>query len=156
VVWISKIKDNARVRTSSTTITSEDVFEVDGSVEAQATVWEDVNPMALVVTRGVENRDLRNELASGETRRLALGIYIASLNKVTSNKQVLLVRGNLDVVRSNDWLILVGVIKTNGVVKVRDVHSGDVVAECEGEVGEFAVVRDIGVDGNGVLCLFTK
>lgn len=58
--------------------------------------------------------------------------------------------------RSDNWLILIGVIETDGVVEVRDVNSGDVVAEGEGEVSEFTVVGDIGVDSNRVLCFFTK
>lgn len=36
----------------------EDALEVDGAVEAQATVLEDINPVALVVARSVDNRDL--------------------------------------------------------------------------------------------------
>lgn len=59
MVRVSKIKDNTGMRTSSTTATSEDVIKINGAVEAQATVGEYVNPMALVITRSVEDRDLR-------------------------------------------------------------------------------------------------
>jgi hypothetical protein len=82
--------------------------------------------------------------------------HITSLNKVTSNKLILLVRRDFNVVRSNDGLILVGVVEADGVIEVRNVYGGDVVAEGEGEVGKLAVVGDIGVDGDGVLCLFTE
>lgn len=77
--------------------------------------------------------------------------YISSLNKIASNEEVLLIRRDLDVVRSNDGLLLIGIIKTLDVVEVRDVESCDVVAERDGEVGEFSVVGDVGVDGEGVL-----
>ena len=68
VVRVSKIENNARMRTSSTTIMRKDVFEVDSAVEAQAAVGEDVNPMAFIVTWCVEDRDLRNKLASAKSR----------------------------------------------------------------------------------------
>jgi hypothetical protein len=77
--------------------------------------------------------------------------YISSLNKVSSDEEVLLIRRDLDVVRSNDGLLLIGIIKTLDVIKVRDVKSGDVVTERDGEVGEFSVVGNVGVDGEGVL-----
>lgn len=57
---------------------------------------------------------------------------------------------------SNDWLLDLGVVKTDGVGEVRDIKSSDAVAERNGEVRELAVVGDLGVDGRRVLGLFSK
>jgi hypothetical protein len=59
-------------------------------------------------------------------------------------------------VGANDGLGLIGIIKTLHVVEVRDVESGDVVAQRDGEVGELSVVRDVGVDGQRVLGLVAE
>jgi hypothetical protein len=77
--------------------------------------------------------------------------YSSTLDEVASNEKVLLIRRNLDIVRSNDGLVLIGIIKTLDVIEVRDIESGDVVTERDGEVSEFSVVGDVGVDGEGVL-----
>lgn len=66
--------------------------------------------------------------------------YIASLDEVTGNEQVLLVRRDLDVVGADDGLLLVGVVEALRVIKIRDIDSGNVVAEGDGEVGKLAVV----------------
>lgn len=66
--------------------------------------------------------------------------YIASLDEVTGNEQVLLVRRDLDVVGADDGLLLVGVVEALRVIKIRDIDSGDVIAEGDGEVGKLAVV----------------
>lgn len=58
--------------------------------------------------------------------------------------------------RADDWLVFVGIIETDGIVQVGDIDCGNVVSEREGEVSEFAVVRDIGVDGDGILSLFAE
>ena len=46
------------MRASSTAILGEDGLKIDGAVEAQSTVGQDVNPVRLVVTRCIEDRDL--------------------------------------------------------------------------------------------------
>lgn len=48
---------------------------------------------------------------------------------------------------TNDGLGLIGVVEALGVAEVRDVESGDVVSEGDGEIGELSVVGDLGVDG---------
>lgn len=82
--------------------------------------------------------------------------YIASLYEVAGDQKVLLVGRDLDVVGSNNGLSLLGVIETLDVVQVGDVKSSDVVSESQGEVGELAIIRDIRVDGNGLLGLVSK
>ena len=67
--------------------------EVDAAVEAQATVLKDVNPLSLEVSRSVDNTDF------------------TSLNEVVRNEEVLLVGANLEVVRSDDALVLIGIVK---------------------------------------------
>jgi hypothetical protein len=78
------------------------------------------------------------------------------LHKVASNQKVLLVWGNLDVVRSNDGLNLVRVIQTLRGIEVGDVESSDVVSVGDGKVSPLAIIADIRVDGNGILCLVAE
>jgi hypothetical protein len=59
-------------------------------------------------------------------------------------------------VRPDDRLILIRVIKTDWVVQVRNIDSSDVVAKCESEVSELAVIRNIGVDGKCILRLVAE
>ena len=60
---IRQIKDDGRVRPSTTPRAAEDLLEVDSSVEAKRTVRQDVNPVTLIVARSVEDRDLTKILA---------------------------------------------------------------------------------------------
>lgn len=104
---------------STATALGEDVVEVNAAVEAERTVVKDIDPVALVVTRGVENAD------------------VPGFNEVASNEEILLIRGELDVVRTwtlvkihalmviiqigrltDDTLVLIGIIKTLGVLQV--------------------------------------
>ena len=123
------------MRSGTTTAVGEDLLKVDRSVEAERAVVKDVDPVALVITRSVEDRD------------------VSGLHEVAGDEQVLLVRRNLDIVGTNDGLLLIGVIETLDVVEVRDVESSDVVTKSDGEVGKLAVVRDVGVDGDRLLSL---
>lgn len=49
---------------SATASAGEDGLKVNSAVEAEGAVVEDVNPVDLVVTRGVEDRDLENKLVA--------------------------------------------------------------------------------------------
>lgn len=49
------------MRASTTTVAGEDAFEVDGPVEAEAAVVEDIDPVRLIVTGSVEDGDLERE-----------------------------------------------------------------------------------------------
>ena len=82
--------------------------------------------------------------------------YIASLHEVAGNQKILLVGRDLDVVWSNDGLSLLRVVEALDVVQVGDIQSSDVVSESQSEVSELAVIRDVRVDGNGLLCLVSK
>lgn len=82
--------------------------------------------------------------------------YIASLDEVSSNKQVLAIGGQLDVVRADDGLVLIRVVEALDVLQVGDVESGNVAADSDGEVGALAIRGDLGVDGGGVLGLVTE
>jgi hypothetical protein len=73
--------------------------------------------------------------------------YIASLNKVSSDQEVLAIRRQLDVVGTNDGLLLIRVIEALGVISVGDIENGNVAANSDGEVGASAVRRNLGVDG---------
>lgn len=77
--------------------------------------------------------------------------HITTLHEVSGDKQVLLIRADLDVVRSNDWLRLVGVIQSLDVVQVGDVECCNMVAQSDGEVCEFAVIGNVRVDSQRVL-----
>jgi hypothetical protein len=153
---IRQVIDDGRVRAGTTSGRSEDGLEVHGAVERQPTVGQDVNPVTLVVTGGVEDRDLHIQsqlLLHSPTLKSSPGTYIASLDEVARHEQVLLVRRDLDVVRADDGLLLIGVVEALDVVEVGDVQRGDVVAERQGEVGQLAVVGDVRVDGDAVLGL---
>lgn len=80
-----------------------------------------------------------------------LKTYIASLHKVAADEEVLLIRRNLDVVRSNDGLLLIRVVETLDVVEVRNIKRSDVVAQGNGKVSKFTVVRDVRVNGDRLL-----
>jgi hypothetical protein len=129
-----------------------DARELDSAVEAEAAVLEDVDPVRLVVGGGVDNGDL-SSVSYAKVYQGERDTHIAALDKVASDEQVLLVGRDLDVVRSDDGLVLLGVIKTLDVVEVRDVEGRDMVALCDCEVGELAVVADVRVDGDVVLGL---
>lgn len=58
--------------------------------------------------------------------------------------------------RPDDGLCLVRVIQALDVVEVRDIEGSDVVAQCQGKVGEFAIIRDVRVDCYGVLRLVAE
>lgn len=77
--------------------------------------------------------------------------YITSLDEVTGNEQVLLVRRDLDVVRSDNGLILLRVVEALDIVQVRNVQSSDVVSEGNCEIGELSIVGDVRVDGGRLL-----
>lgn len=131
LVGVSQIEDDSAVRPTATTLW-EFRQEVDAAVEAQAAIWVDVNPLCLEVSRGVDNAD------------------ITGLDEVVGNEEVLLIGGHLDVMGSDNALVLVRVVETLDVVEVGDVERGDVVAKREREVGELAVVSDVRVDGQVV------
>jgi hypothetical protein len=52
---VSQVKDDGRVRPGTTTVGGEDGFKVNRTVEAESTVGENVNPVALVITGCVDN-----------------------------------------------------------------------------------------------------
>ena len=106
-----------------------DLLKVNGAVEAQRTVVVNVDPVALVIGGSVDDG------------------YISTLHKVASDEQVLLIGRDLDVVGTDDRLLLIRVIKTLDVVEVGNVESSDMVAESDGEISDLAVIGDIGIDG---------
>jgi hypothetical protein len=59
VLRVSKIIDDTAVRTGTTT-RFEDALKVNGAVEVQGSIVKDINPVRLVVTRSVDDRDLFN------------------------------------------------------------------------------------------------
>jgi hypothetical protein len=65
-----------------------------------------------------------------EIRRRVDNADIASLYEIISHKEVLLIRADLDVMRSDDTLVRIRAIQSLDVVEVTDVEGSDVVAEC--------------------------
>ena len=59
---------------------------------------------------------------------------------------MLLIRRDLDVVRADDVLVLVGVIKALGVAEIRYVDGGDVVTGGQGEVRVVTSLIDVGAE----------
>ena len=66
------------------------------------------------------------------------------MDKVVSYDGVLLVRRDLDIVRTDCWLDGVWVVETLNACNIRDVEGCDMVVYCEGEVYEFSVLADVG------------
>lgn len=60
---------------------------------------------------------------------------------------MLLVRGELEVVRPDGGLHLVRVVEALDVGKVADVQRRDVVSESQCKIGEAPVLGDVGADG---------
>jgi hypothetical protein len=112
--------------------------EIDAPVEAQAAILVDVNPLRLEVRWRVHDSDL------------------SRLHEVIRDQQVLLVRADLDIMRSHDALVLIRVIEALDIVQVGNVERCDVVAERERKVCELTIVGDVGVDGEIVACAGTK
>lgn len=103
--------------------------EVDGAVKVQAAIIIDIDIQSPEIGRSVNETDF------------------ARLDKVVGDRNVFLIRGNLDIMGTNDTLVLVGVIQTLHVIEVADVKCSDMVARSQGEVGEPAVFSDIGAGG---------
>lgn len=77
----------------STTALGENILKINRSVEAQPAIRKDINPVTLVITRRVENRNLNGRLAPSQKQREKSRqgkekgkTHITSLNKVPSNK----------------------------------------------------------------------
>lgn len=97
---------------------SEDVLEINCPVKAQCTIGENVNPVTLVVARGVENGNLFGLLVSTLPSVFTMGTYVSCLDKVSSDQKVLLIGRDLDVVGSNDGLSLVGIVESLDILQV--------------------------------------
>ena len=134
---ISEIKDHNTMRLGSSTV-GKLPREVNRPIEAQSTIIKDINIQSLVIRWGVHNADL------------------SCLNEVISDNDMLLIWSDLDVMGSDSWLILIGVVETLDVIEVGDVESGDVVRGGEGEVEEFTVGGEIGVDCYCVACFWAE
>jgi hypothetical protein len=59
VLRISEIKDDSTMRSCTTTSLGKDLLKVNGTVEAKRSVIVDVNPVTLVISRSVDDRDLQ-------------------------------------------------------------------------------------------------
>lgn len=97
--------------------------EVDGAVEAERAVLVDVNVQCLEVCRSVDDTD------------------VAGLHEVVGDDDVLLVGSDLDVVRTNCGLILIGVVEALDVVQVGDVEGRNVVGGGESDCDCLLVPR---------------
>lgn len=117
----------------STTTVGELFAEVDGTVEGQATVLIEINVKSLEVSWGVDDTNL------------------SSLHEVIGDNHMLLVGGDLDVVRADGGLILIRVIKTLDIVQVADVQGSDVVGSSESQIDEAAILGDVGAVGRWAL-----
>lgn len=116
VVWmrrISKVKNDCRMWFRSSTVGIW-ACKINSAIEVERSIWVDIDVQSLVICRSVENAD------------------ITGLDKVVGDDDVLLIRGDFDVVRADGGLRFIGVIEAFHVVEVGDVESSDVVCCCEG------------------------
>lgn len=86
--------------------------KINGPVKVQRAIGIDVDIQRLIIRRGVDEA------------------YIARLDEVVRNDNVLLVRGDFDVVRADGGLDFIRVIEAFDVFEVRDVECSDVVCGC--------------------------
>lgn len=132
VLGVAQVKHDRRVRLGATAV-GKLAREVDAAVEAEAAVVEDVNVQGLEVGGRVDDAN------------------VARLHKVVGHDQVLLVRGELEVVRPDGGLHLVRVVEPLDVAQVADVQRRDVVGQRQREVGEAPVLGDVGAGGEMLL-----
>lgn len=99
--------------------------EINGAIEVERSIWVAIDVQSLVICRSVEKAD------------------IAGLDKVVGNDDVLLIRGDFDVVRADGRLRFVGVVEAFDIVEVGDVKSSDVVCCCEGYCQRL-LAKDVG------------
>ena len=111
---VSEVENDSGVRLRATTV-GKLLGEVDGAVEAERAVVVDVNVQGLEVCGSVDDTD------------------VAGLHEVIGDDDVLLVRSDLDVVRANGGLVLIGVVKALDVVQVGDIEGSDVVGGGESD-----------------------
>lgn len=137
VAWVGQVKDNGGVGSGAATV-RKDSWEVDGSVEAEAAVVEDIDILSHVVGGGVQNTN------------------VTSLDKVIGNDDVLLVWRDLQVVRSDNWLYFAVGIESLDVVEIGYVQLIDVVGSGGRNIHVFGVFGDGGEDGDGVAGLLAE
>lgn len=104
-------------------------LEINSPIKVQASIRIDINIQSLEISRGVDQPN------------------IPSLDEVISDNDVFLIWCYFDIVRSDGWLNGIGVVESFDVVEIGDVERGDVVCGCEGEVGEFSVLGEVGAVG---------
>jgi hypothetical protein len=100
--------------------------EVNRAVKMETTIVIDINIQGPEIGRGVDDTNF------------------ARLHKVVCDGDVLLVRSNLDVVRPNCVLVFIRIIEPLNIIKIANVKSGDVIRRGQGEVGELAILADVG------------
>ena len=113
------------MRLSTTTI-GEFLREVNSAVERKASIFIEINVKRLEVSRSVDDTN------------------ITSLDEVVGHDQVLLVRCDLEIVRSDGRLVLIGIIQTLDVVEVTDVKRSNMVGCGKSCVEVFTVLADVG------------
>jgi len=127
---ISQVEHNTRMRLRTSTIVdpspAELLLKINAAIEVQAAIRIDVNVQRSVVSWRVNESN------------------VPSLHEVIGDDDVFLIRSNLDIMRTDGRLNGVWIVETHDVVQVADVEGCDVVVCCQGEVGEAAVLGDIG------------
>jgi len=114
------------MRFCSTSALSKLLLEINGAIKMQASISIDINIQRLKVSRGVDQTD------------------ITCLNKIIRNDDMFPIQGNFNVMRTNGRLNGIGIIETLDIVEVGDVEGSYAIIGCNGEVGKFAVLADVG------------
>ena len=107
-------------------------LKINGAIKRQTAIRVDINPLGLEIRGSINNTN------------------IPRLNKVIRNEEILLIRGDFNIVRADDALVLIGVVEALDGGEIGNVEGGYVVPECEGEVSVFAVGGNVRVDGEVV------
>lgn len=142
--WVSQVEDHAAMWLRTPTF-RELLGEVNGPVEAQASIRSDIDVQSLEVCWGVYDA------------------YIASLHEVVGDDDVFLIWCDLDIlcmilalssldqgivtyVRTDCWLDLIWIIQSLDVIEVRDIESSDMICCSQSEISKFAVLSEIGAE----------
>lgn len=112
VVRVAQVEQDRGMRLSSSAI-SKLALEVNAAVEAEGPVWQQINVQSLVIRWSINDPN------------------VTCLHEIIGHDKMLLVRRDFNVVRTDGWLILVGVVETLHVLEVADIERCDVI--CSGQ-----------------------
>lgn len=114
MVRVGQVEHDRGMRLSSSAI-SKLALEVNAAVEAEGPVWQQINVQSLVIRRSIDDPN------------------VTCLYEVVGHDKMLLIRRDFNVMRTDRWLILVGVVEALHVFEVADIERCDVVCSSQSD-----------------------